>query len=220
MATNDFEKNNKDVQEEFDIIDFDLNEYDEEFQKEEEKLQLRKAKKEEDGSRAQVIKKKLESKSISDEPNRDMLKTILLILVVIVIACLFLGFISLMVNSVGGDKPKIKKKTTVTTEFTDTQYKETPSDNKHDSEDEEKKEFEDSIEEITNNVIEDTTTQATTQEPTTQEPTTEATTKPTTEATTETTTEATTQPPTEPLPEEENPTPEDDDISVDATPIQ
>ena len=106
MATNDFEKNTNNVQEEFDIIDFDLNEYDDEFEKEEKKLQLKQAKKEEDGSRAQVIKKKLESKSLSNEPNRDMLKTILLILVLIVIACFFLGLISFIVNSASGNKAK------------------------------------------------------------------------------------------------------------------
>ena len=88
----DKDKRNSD---EFDIVDFDLNEYDEEFEKDEQRLQLKEEKKIQAAKsrvqRAEEQRKNRNKRTEDDRmmPNRDMLKTILMILVLIVVACLF-----------------------------------------------------------------------------------------------------------------------------------
>ncbi len=119
----------------FDIVDFDLNEYDEEFEKDEKRLQLKEerkiAREKSRTERAREQKTRSDHIRRKNEPNRDMLKTILLILIVIVIACIFLGFITFLVNSTGGStKPKNKSnrlRTTTETEKNDS-FQDNPSD--------------------------------------------------------------------------------------------
>ncbi len=206
--------------EEFDIIDFDLNEFDEEFEKEEQKIKLKETKKESAGSRAEVIRTKLQERENTNEPNQDMLKTILFILFVIVIACLFLGLISYMVNALGSAKDTKNRQERYTTEVSqDEDNKSTTAGEtkKEDTIDQKKQEFENKIDEITNNVINDNKKEdedkVVTEQPSTESVTTE---KPTTET-----------PTTEP-PSTESNTPEDTDNSDDsagdadipATPIE
>lgn len=162
-----------------DIVDFDLNEYDKEFEKEERRLKIKEEKKiAAEKSRAQKAKEQQAAKSKkkvdSDEPGRDMLKTILLILIVIVIACCFLGFIAFIANNIGTDgKSKTKDKTTeATTEATTSSYNPYEG-NTSNTPDDQLQHLEESIEEITNQVQQDQTTQA----PATEAPTTEATTQ-------------------------------------------
>lgn len=233
MTSKDFNNN-----EEFDIIDFDLNEYDEEFEKEEQKIKLKEQKKEANGSKAEMVREKLKQRENLGEPNRDMLKTILLILFLIVVACLFLGLISFIVNSTGGSKDKngkTKDNTSISTEYNHDDAESSDSKNNENSNKDNKKEnLENNIDEITNNVINDTTEDDTTDNTTTEsssqattEVTTEATTTqtPTTEATTEaTTTEApttetqTTETPAEKTPD--TPVEEPDSDSINATPAE
>lgn len=181
--------------EDFEIIDFDLNEYNEknaatnidiiedDFEECESELPA---------NNNEISKENTTSTGL---PNRDMLKTILMILSLIVVACVFLGFIAFLANNVGGDS-KSKKKTENRKEESYTkQSKSTKSKKK--TEDKSKKDLEDNIDEITNKVKEDATTEKTTAattEKATTEKTTEATTEePTTEATTEATNENTTE---------------------------
>ena len=230
MASKDFNNN-----EEFDIIDFDLNEYDEEFEKEE-KIKLKEQTTEAVASKAAIIREKLKDRENIGEPNRDMLKTILLILFVIVIACLFLGLITFIVNSAGGTKDKDRKTEDTSSVSTEYNHNDTDSsdssNNENSDKDDQKENFEDNIDEITNNVINDTseddtkdntTTESSSQE--TTEVTTEATTTetPTTEVTTEApTTEApTTEAPATEAPAEKTPdTPVEEPDSINATPAE
>lgn len=156
----------KSNQDEFEIVDFDLNEYDEEFEKEEEKLRLKEEKRQRkaDAQQAKAAKtKEVKKKSSSDDsiinkPNRDMLKTILMILFVIVIACLFLGFITLVVNSVSGESLFKKKEKATTQEQNIIDQDVYPEDNNVENNnlfEEQKEKLEDAIDDITNKVNQD-----------------------------------------------------------------
>lgn len=230
MASKDFNNN-----EEFDIIDFDLNEYDEEFEKEAQKLKLKEAKKEPTGSRAEIVREKLKEKDDLNDPNRDMLKTILFILVIIVIACLFLGLISFIVNLSGGTtdrSEKDMKHTQISTEQVNTYNSETSTDTikNNATEDDAKEEFEEHIEEITNNVVNDIqedNTENKPDNPTTESPTTESTTEDTPDPPTENTTESTTESIIESSTEssndtssEENPEGDTTDNNIETTPAE
>ena len=203
MTSKDFNNN-----EEFDIIDFDLNEYDEEFEKEEQKIKLKEQKKEANGSKAEMVREKLKQRENLGEPNRDMLKTILLILFLIVVACLFLGLISFIVNSTGGSKDKKERtedNSSISTEYNHSKDSSDPKNDTNTDKEDEKQNLEDNIENITNNVINDTT-EDDSKENNTTESNSEA---PTTEAPTEsTTTETTTEAPTTEAPTTETPTTE------------
>ena len=72
---------NNNHNEDFDIIDFELNEYDDEFAKEEQRLQLKEARKAASKSRKQQVNNQQNNApDILNKPNRDMLKTILMLL--------------------------------------------------------------------------------------------------------------------------------------------
>ena len=161
------DKRNADQSDAFDIVDFDLNEYDEEFEKDEQRLQLKEEKKiQAEKSRVQQAKEqKNKDKGTMDDrmmPNRDMLKTILMILILIVVACLFLGFITLIVNSVGSGSKSKKNDAEITSEATTEKSKwfrteETEATTQSASKkDEQKENLEKSIEDITNKVKNDT----------------------------------------------------------------
>lgn len=200
------EQNNKHFnKDEFDIVDFDLNEYNEELEKEAEKCRLKENRKAAKPKTEYTVKNTKQKEILPNNPNRDMLKTILMILFLIVVACLFLGIITFVVNHASAGSQSSKTKTEITTEQPD--YTDSPSSST--SSDNQKKKLEDNIDEITNKVKNDSKTTNTTEnkkkttEATTQatesvtETKTEATTETTTEITTEATTEATTQPVTE-----------------------
>ncbi len=155
-----------------DIVDFDLNEYDEEFAKEERKLKLKEEKKiAAEKSRAEKAREqkagKRKNQEDADNPGRDMLKTILLILFVIAIACCFLGVIAFIANHIGGDGSS--KREEVTTEATTSSFNPYEGNNSNTSDDQ-RQNLEESIEQITNQVRQDQTTE----EPATEAPVTDA----------------------------------------------
>lgn len=214
-------KNNfSDNENEFEIVDFDLNEYTEGTKPETANIEITEDDFEEFENEQPSEPKKAAADNTSEVglPNRDMLKTILMILIVIAVACVFLGFIAFLANNVGGSNSK--KKPDKTTEIAkDHDSNSTPDDKKDDSyensyensDDETKKELEDNIEDITNKVNSDNKqeNENKTTEEQIKEPTTEEITEEITEATTEEITEATTEEETIIDTTPETPTPEE-----------
>lgn len=163
------EKNN-----EFDIVDFDLNEFhnnqhNEKTNPKTTKSDLKLKEKTPSTIASRIANKE---KNIQDlKNNRDMLKTIVLMLIVILTACLFLGLITFFVNHLGSSNESKK----VNTEHKYTRFDTTttsPNKNNNDQPEvnntEDKEIFEDKIDEITNNVNSDTTEATTTQATTTE----------------------------------------------------
>lgn len=190
-------KDNNNINPNFDIVDFDLNEITEDTTTTPEKVKLKEPTKESTGSRSEVVNAKLKETNNDEtgEPNRDMLKTILFILLVVVVACLFLGLISFIVNlsgSIGKGRERTEASTNYNgetdskTEKADTSTGETKQEQNKTNK--EKEEFEESIKDITNTVIDDMKNDDKEPEQP-KEPTTATTTEASTEASTETITE-------------------------------
>ena len=120
-------KDNNNINQNFDIVDFDLNEITEDTTKTQEKMKLKEGTKEPTGSRSEVVNAKLQAAGSdgTGEPNRDMLKTILFILLVVVVACLFLGLISFIVN-LSGSTGKGRERTEASTKTIPKKKRKTP----------------------------------------------------------------------------------------------